>query len=113
MTEQELQKLNEWIARQLGWQRTEVDNWIKPIDDATIECMLTPPDFLSPARFAEVKREIERRGWDWSCRYLHGMGQGERYGFSVDRDGMDYFRLADTEELAGCLAFRQAVEAVA
>jgi len=66
----------------------------------------------------DVKREIERRGWDWSCEYKRSGQDTKMYRFRVAfRFGENNARrdershVAKTEARAGCVAFLRAVEA--
>ena len=103
------QEPNEWIANLLGWQLIGV-TWVRS-DGTRKELSAIVPQYDSdPARFAEVKRKIERRGWEWISRYvpLADDEDGERHLFVIPGHG---FVWSTSEELAGCLAFKAAIEA--
>lgn len=117
-------QLDDWIAEKfMGW---------KPLDFGDLQIIgwemkdgkvmtWEPTSFGSfkpsadPAAFALVKREIERRGWNWSSHSYPILKQSGKpsYFFEICNDN---FSLAieswgETEELAGCLAVKAAIEA--
>lgn len=64
--------------------------------------------------FAQVKREIEQRGWGWASRYVPSVGKCrfEVIVLPATRGVNNRFKVwAETEELAGCRAFLKACEA--
>jgi len=64
-----------------------------------------------PNAFALVKCEIERRGWSWACSF--GAIESNRYAFAItDLENHTSGRFAESEELAGCLAVKAALESV-
>lgn len=126
MTEQEMRELDAWILLNIGW--TEVE-WKEAGGDRGLHW---PSGFygngpegksysqggfcLDPLALAEIKREISRRGWRWESSYLGtriaDSGLFDKpYSFAVLIDsGQVSCEVAETEELAGCLAFREAIE---
>lgn len=136
MTDIELRELDCWIAEHfMGWRRLNLEDSKAPsweVLPKSAEMAAYPyarvvtwestsfsdafqPSSL-PAAFALVKREIERRGWEWDTTYerqtehlkaaylfrIHTLGTTEIPLFII--------RYAESEELAGCIAVKVAVE---
>jgi hypothetical protein len=122
VTESDIEKaqrwLDAWIAEHgMGWKDRD-GVWVEP--DSTVMYFPSVKDWnptVNPAHFADVKREIERRGWSWqaySPTHSNGYFRFAIYA-APDRALAQTIRkigeeIAETEEIAGCLAFKQAVE---
>jgi len=123
MTEQEMRELDTWIAEYgFGLEYdAELRSWCGRNEEG--ERFLIQSIAFTSGEFPRVKREIERCGWIWQAAYCLGGG----HDFAIfDPDGSVVHSLdgketevarilavehAETEELAGCLAFKAAVEA--
>lgn len=71
------------------------------------ENRIIPSCLVQPHAFEDVKREIERRGWEWACAMLPKHG----YEFAVFNEHIDaYIGVDDSEFRAGCIAFLRACE---
>lgn len=111
MTDSDLRELDGWIAEKfMGWQRDQSGGWFmtsgRPSSDV-------PRYSTNSSAFSLVKREIERRGWDWLVEYAREAWP--TFGFYVytnPKRGAEHTWIgkADSEELAGCLAVKAAVE---
>lgn len=141
MTDIELRELDCWIAEHfMGWRRLNPEDSKAPSWDvlpkpgeieaypyaravtweSTSFSDAFQPSSLSAA-FALVKREIERRGWEWNSKYsceealLSTPHIFTIYASAFDDTGFrrSLIKSAITEELAGCLAVKAAVEASA
>ena len=123
MDEQELRELDAWLAEHVfGWSHlneTALGALIGHNPKTGLPCDVPK---WTKKDFAEVKREIERRGWEWrsevklwisSYRFvfqIFGAPTEEEYGgFYHEMIG---FAHAATEESAGCLALKKAIERV-
>ena len=115
--DERLCELDEWLAVNVfGWTqigRTWSKSW-----KAGQETRLMPPAYTrDPRSFQDIKREIERRGWSWQAQSPIG---GAYYRFAIfaakEHDLAPYVPkigegVGESEEIAGCLAFKAAVEA--
>jgi hypothetical protein len=133
MNEREMRELDEWIAKHVfGWRVVDL---AKINDIEHIGPIWWPPKYGNPLNpepgamphpiplpysssiicFSFIKREIERRGWSWMAT-----GSSRTHEFAIWDHVMESGRtpagfapeigraIADTEELAGCLAFKAA-----
>lgn len=105
MTTDELHELDVWLA-----EHGSIKAYCKAVG-------YVPPFTTDPNEFATVKREIERRGWSWgSACYALTRHVESRYFFWItdDSDNMKSRLIsearAESEELAGCLALKAALQ---
>lgn len=112
-----LRELDAWIADHfLVWRRLEDFTppiaWVNTNGDVVNANIFRPT--ILPSAFSMVKREIERRKWTWHLDAywfdkLHG---GMGYQFIIyGEDEQPIAKIySDSEELAGCLAVKMAIE---
>jgi len=114
MTDEEFRKLDAWIAEHGFGICVKYDRDGEPYNaDGIIGDQIISwvhPYSRHPMAFTLIQREIERRGWDWGIGYHKSRPRAKRYDFLIYMDdeqlGHEY---AETEELAGCLAFKAAI----
>lgn len=122
MTEKELDK---WILENVfGWTDVEWKGaggnaistwpagWIgRSPEDQQFKRYSEGGFCAKPEQFARVKREIEKRGWDWGAGYRRSQLLEYRYRFLIYYSGVQLGDgYAETEEMAGCVAVKEAIE---
>lgn len=127
MTDSDLRELDGWIAEHLfKGERISICyaddhsmddfSWCydcrKLVDDAE---QVARRFSSNPTAFSLVKREMERRGWDWELLSSGGVPPEKRFRFVVALKVHSRVSIkigeAASEELAGCLAVKAAVMA--
>lgn len=126
MTASELRELDAWIEEHLFGrevvvlEREDLPTIYKFKLELEYEYVPVHAYSTSVVAFALVKREIERRGWEWACAYERPTEHlKSAYTFTVyvirepeTNAPTCYDKLAASEELAGCLAVKAAVETI-
>ena len=111
VTDSELRELDAWLAEHVfGWTHlglTRLGALIGHNPETGLPCDIPK---WTEKDFAEVKREIERRGWSWELTCHNRNVISKCYEFQIIGSGYPCRELAVTEELAGCLALKAAIK---